>query len=429
MIPNLYTRRNSVLDAYSPSLTAFVLLAGTVAVRAQSVLTVPPSVSATPPALAEFQAAETGLPQAGEQGSPVPLGNLLHWGPVTLHPHLAYSLSHADGLLAQPGDPESTLINSFSPGITFLIGSHWALQYTPTWLWYSNGKFQNTLAHNVALNGWTAYEDWTLGLSQAYRLFTAPVVATGTQTEQESFDTALSASYRVNSKVSVDFGLNQDFQSAQNEFGQSYESYRQWSTLDWVNYQFLPHFNAGLGIGAGYVNVQTGSDMTFEQFQGRVNWVITGKSSFLLHGGLEYRQFLSGGASPLLNPVFGASFVTQLTKKTTFSLNAERVVSASYFVNETSESTSVSVSLGQQISNKLLLSLSGSYGHVDYTSSLPGLAPISSYDYWTFNTRLSYPIVTRGSIAAVYQFSKNDSTDQSLSFTLNQVSLELTYSF
>jgi hypothetical protein len=104
-------------------------------------------------------------------------------------------------------------------------------------------------------------------------------------------------------------------------------------------------------------------------------------------------------------------------------------VSASYFANETSESTSVGASLGQTITKKLLLSLSGSYGHVDYTSSLPGLTPLGGYDYWTFNTRLSYPIISRGSIAAVYQFSKNNSSDPGLSFTLNQVSLELTYSF
>src|SRR5436190_17387765 len=180
MIPNLYTRRSSVLEVYSPSLTAFVLLAGTVAVRAQPVLTAPPPISVTPPALAEFQAAETGLPQGAEQGTTIPLGNLLQWGPVTLHPHFFYSLSHADGLLAAPGDPESTLINQFSAGLTFVIGTHWNLDYSPTWQWYSNNKFQDTFSHNVALHGFTAYEDWTLGLSQTYHSFSAPIVQTGT---------------------------------------------------------------------------------------------------------------------------------------------------------------------------------------------------------------------------------------------------------
>jgi hypothetical protein len=196
-----------------------------------------------------------------------------------------------------------------------------------------------------------------------------------------------------------------------------------------VNYQFLPHFNAGLGIGAGYVNVDTGSDMTFEQFQGRINWVVTGKSSLVLHGGLEYRQFLTGGASSLLNPVFGASFVTQLSQKTSLSINADSAVTASYFVNETSESTSVNASLGQKISTKLLLSLSGSYGHVSYSSSLPGLAPLGGYNFWTFSTRLNYHIISRAGVSAFYQFSKNDSADPGLAFTLNQVGLELTYSF
>jgi len=104
MIPNARPRKSSVLVPYSPPLAAFALLAGTVGLRAQPVLTAPPPVSVTPPALAEFQAAETGLPEQGaEQATTFPLGKLLTWGPVTLHPHFYYSLSHADGLLASPG--------------------------------------------------------------------------------------------------------------------------------------------------------------------------------------------------------------------------------------------------------------------------------------------------------------------------------------
>lgn len=418
-----WPRLSSIVHHLSVSLVLGLLVRG-IDARGQNVLTPPPPVNTTPPALQEFRVTESGETPPEESLGLSSVRLPLQWGPVTLRPHFLYSLSYANGLLASPGDPEATIINQFSPGITFVIGSHWTLDYTPSWQWYSNNKFQDNVGQNVALNGWAAYEDWIFGLSQVYRLFNAPTVQTGSQTEQESFATGLTASYRFNSKVSMDLALNQDFESAQ-----QLESYNQWSTMDYVNYQFWPRFNAGLGLGGGYVNMNTGSDMTFEQFQGRIAWNATGKSSLVLHGGLEYRQFVSGGVSPMLNPVFGLALQTQITKKTSLSLSADQGLSASYFENQVSESTGVSVTLAQKLSGKLALSVSGSYGTVTYTSSATGVAPIGNYDYTYFTTRLTYSITPRARLSATYQFSDNNSTQPGLSFTANQVGLELSYSF
>ena len=425
--PRSLHRALACVSRYSnprPGLLLLGLVAGALSARAQNVLTAPPPVNTTPPALQEFRATESGEAPSGESPGLSMVRLPLQWGPVTLRPHFLYSLSYADGILASPGDPESTIINQFSPGVTFVIGSHWTLDYTPSLQWYSNNKFQNNVGQNVALNGWAAYEDWTLGLSQTYSEFNAPTVQTGSQTEQESFATGLTASYRFNSKVSMDLALSQDFQSAQ-----QLESYNQWSTMDYVNYQFWPRFNAGLGLGGGYVSVNTGSDITFEQLQGRIAWSATDKSSLVIHGGLEYRQFLSGGVSPMLNPVFGLALQTQLAKKTSLSLSADQGLSASYFENQTSESTGVSLTLAQRLSGKLGLTLGGSYGTVTYTSSATGVAPLGNYDYASFTTRLTYAIISRGTISVTYQLSDNVSSAPGLSFTANQVGLELGYSF
>jgi hypothetical protein len=400
------------------------LVASDIAVLAQSVLTPLPSISTTPPALQEFQASESGVLPRVEEATGIPLGTLpFQWGPVNFHPSLSYSMSYADGLLSTPGHPESSIINQFSPGMLFMIGSHWTLDYTPSWQWYANKNFNDTLSHSVALTGWTAYEDWTIGLSQTYARSSSTLVQTGTQTEQESFGTSLSSSYRVNSKVSIDLGLNQDFESAQ-----QFQGYRQWSTMDYLNYQFWPRFNAGLGVGAGYVDVDVGANMAFEQFQGRIGWRATDKTSLQFHGGLEYRQFLSGGANPLLNPVFGLSLQGRLAKKTSLSISADRGVSASYFANQASESTSVSVDLSQGLSAKLSLSLDASFGTVSYASSAAGVATAGGYDYTSFSTRLSYSPIKRGAVSATYQFSHNSSSQPGLSFQSNQVGLEFSYS-
>jgi hypothetical protein len=416
---------NGIMNGFPFGTVLLGLLACGIEARAQNVLTQPPPISTTPPALQEFQASEAGIPQRIEEATGISLGTLPYqWGPVNLHPHLFYSMSYADGLLSSPGQPVSSIIQQFSPGMLFAVGNHWTLDYTPTWQWYSSSKLADNLAHSLALNGWTAYEDWTFGLSQIYNESSAPLVQTGTQTEQESFRTAVNSSYRFNSKVSVDLGLSQDLESAQ-----QFQGYRQWSTMDYVNYQFWPRFDAGLGIGAGYVDVDVGANMAFEQLQGRIAWRATGKSSLTLHGGLEYRQFLSGGVSPLLNPVFGLSFQQQLARKTTLLISADRSLSASYFENQASETTSFSVSLDHNLYGKLNLSLGGSFSTVSYTSSANGIAAADGYDYVSFQARLSYPVTARASVSTSYQFNHTSSSQAGLGFQSNQIGLELSYRY
>ena len=128
----------------------------------------------------------------------------------------------------------------------------------------------------------------------------------------------------MNSKMSLDLAANQDFVSAD-----QFSSYNEWSTMNWLNYQFWPRLNAALGAGGGYDNESASPDMSFEQFQGRVNWRATDKLGFQLHGGVEVRQFLSGGQSPLVNPIFDGTIQYQPFEQTKISVTGSSVVGSS----------------------------------------------------------------------------------------------------
>jgi hypothetical protein len=182
----------------------------------------------------------------------------------------------------------------------------------------------------------------------------------------------------MNSKMSLDLALNQNIVSAD-----QFSSYSEWSTMDWLNYQFWPRLNAAVGVGGGHDNEDASPDMTFEQLQGQVNWRATDKISFQLHGGVEDRQFLSGGAADLINTVFGATVQYQPFEQTKISLTGERVVSASYLQNnQVTESTGISVSLNQRLVKKLSLDLSGGYQTVKYISSNSSVSNRKDdYDY------------------------------------------------
>jgi hypothetical protein len=294
------------------------------------------------------------------------------------------------------------------------------LDYSPLWTVYSNNKFQNTFGQAVKLVGGTAYNDWVFGISQGYTDSSSPSVETATQTRQKTYNTAVNAAYTMNSKMSLELAANQNIVSAD-----QFSSYKEWSTLDWLNYQFWPRLNAAVGVGGGYANEDASPDMTFEQLQGRVNWRATDKISFQLHGGVEDRQFLSGGAGNLINPVFDVSVQYQPFEQTKISLTGERVVSSSYLQNQVTESTGVSASLNQRLLKKLFLDLSGGYQTVKYISSLNTSLSNRKDDYDYLHAQLGYAFLKRGTLAVFYQISRNDSSQPGYSFTSHQVGFSI----
>jgi hypothetical protein len=394
------------------------------ATNAQEALMPRPEYSIAPPAMQQYLTNEMDVFAPPGIAATVPSeASPFQLGPVSFLPHVFYRFLSGDGIPAAGSNHVATTIQEIAPGILLNIGSHWSLDYTPTWRFYSSKQFSDTLDQNVILTGGTTYEDWILGLSQSYISSSTPLVETGTQTDQQAWLTVLKASYRFNSKMTMDLTLNQNF-----VFADNYNSYREWSTLDWLNYQFWPRLDAALGAGFGYVNVDTGSDMSYEQLLARVRWRATDKISFQVHGGMEDRQFLEGGASSLLNPVVGGLIQYQPFEVTKFSITVDRTVAVSYFQNQVTEGTGVIGDLNQRLLKRLYLDLSGGYQIVKYVAS--NASDTERRDnYYTFDVRLSCPFLKRGTAAVFYQYSDDSSTAPGFTFSSSQIGIEVGYRF
>jgi hypothetical protein len=399
--------------------------------KAQDVLAPsPPSPDQTPPALQQanvmdvFAASETPT-----EAQP------FRWKNLTFRPHPFYQFLYADGIQVstnnangiQPSTNQvvNTTIQTISPGALLQIGRNWTLDYSPLFTIYSSKLLSDTFGQSARLAGGGVYNDWILGLIQGYSDTSSPSAETASQVRQQTYTTALNAAYTMNSKLSLDMGVNQNFVSAD-----QFSSYEEWSTLEWLNYQFAPRLNGALGVGGGYDHEASSSnpDMTFEQFQGRVNWRATDKISFQLHGGVEVRQFLSGGVSPLVNPVFDASIQYLPFEHTKLTLTGQRTVSATYLQNLVTETTSVNAGLNQRLLGKLFLDLNGGYQMVKYTSSAASTSDRTD-DLYSFNVRLSRAFLKRGNFAVLYQIGRNKSTLQGYSFTTHQVGFQIGYSY
>jgi len=409
---------------------------------AQDVITSPPPTPATPSAVQEYQGGNPMQVFAPPEEVPSPIP--LQWGPATAHPHVNYQFLYGNGIQSSPGHQQDSIVQTLSPGTTFNIGSHWTLDYTPALTFYSSRSFQDTLNQSVRLGWGSAYgNDWFFTGSQSYASSSDPEVETAAQTDREAYATALSASHQINSKISLDMGLNQNLNYVGN--GGSKTNFvsnlalgdsKAWSTLEWLNYQFWPRFNAGLGVGVGY-NQQEGSpDSLSEQYQGRVNWRATDKISFQLSGGLYDQQYLSGGASSLVTPIFGATIQYQPFDQTELSVGGSRTVNASAFQSEVVENTAITAALNQRLFGKLHLDLSGSYGTTTYAAAAAGSSTSREDDLFSLSARLSCSLFKRGTVSVFYTYTDNSSSQSGFAaagsaygFASSQVGIEIGYRY
>ncbi len=408
--------------------TLFCVLAVARAMQAQQqVLAPPPENSATPPAVQEYETNQVGAPLA----EPIAAGvgtepHWLQWGPLTLHPHPLFRFLYGSGVQSAPGQSQNTAIEQFAPGVLFNIGSHWTLDYTPLFSWYSSSNFQNTIDENVMLNWGTTYQDWTLGFSQSYVANNAPLIQTGMQTKTEDYVTSAKATYQFSSRMSVDLSIVQNF-----SFAEGFTSTRSWSTTDWLNYDTGERWDVGVGLGYEYDDVNPGPNAMDELVQGRVRWRTTDKISFALHGGVEVQQYLESGVGSLVTPVFGMSVQYKPVKTTTLSLTADRTIAPSLFQGQVTESTSVGISLNQQLLTRFHLTAGAVYGTTSYlgTTIIPTAGTGRSDNYYSLNVRLGTAWLDHGTAAVFYQYSYNPSTEPGFSFSSSQVGAEIGYRF
>jgi hypothetical protein len=345
-----------------------------------------------------------------------------------------YQFSYESGLQVLPGQPQNSIVQTISPGVLFNLGTHWSLDYTPTLTYYSNNQLPNSTGQNISLIGGTTYENWIFGLSQQVSLITAPLIQTGGDTESQSYGTALTASYRFNGNMSVDLSATQNLtyvEQVQNiPIPQPLQNTMEWSTMDYLNYQLWTRLTIGIGAGFTYDSESASPDMTSEQLQARINWRVSNKFTLSCHAGLEDLQYLSGGLSSYISPVFGAAISYKPFDSTSLSLSAERGISPSLLLGENTTSTSLNIALRQRFLKKFSFDLSGGYVTDSYEAAAVVAVPVNrSDDIYTFSARLSWAFWQRARASVFYTYSTDTSSQNGFSFSSNQAGVELAYRF
>ncbi len=440
---------NKLQKSFSPRLTKLqtalwcaMALALTLVARThgQSVLVGPPMIPAAPNAAGAGGDTNTGdtnqLDSASGSVSAAGAGgfenrNPFQWGPIILHPRVGYGLTYGTGLQSQPGQTSKSAINTVSAGLGLDLGHHWDLNYSAAAAFYSDRKFKNSVNHDLAIHGHTTYEDWGFNLSQSVAISSDPLVETAQQTDQQSYNTSLGASYQINSSLSAAVTAGQQLHSASG-FTNSVGSSIDWSLSGSLNYEFGPGVSAGLGAGWGYSKVDIGPDNTYEDVSLNFNWAFARKLSLSLNGGAQIRQFIGSGQPSLVSPTFGATLNYHPFLFTTLYLSASRNLGASFFQNQVTENTTINIGLSQRLFKKYQLSASGGYGLSNYQDTSPGgaMGITGRSDTRTFfSASLSRSFLKRGTAALTYSKSENASNSRGYGYNSDQVGLSLSYSY
>jgi hypothetical protein len=379
-----------------------------------------------------------GVP--GAQAAAIPLGpGIPVWGPVKLHPSFAYSLFAGTGIESLPGQQGNIIVQTVAAGLLFDLGSHWRLDYSPTYTIYANPAYRDTLAHSAVLTGGTTYEDWAFSFSQTYLKSDEPLVETGMQTREEAFGTTLSAVYQMSSKLSLNMGAQQLLRETS-----QFNNVDSWTGNAGLNYQFIPQLGMGLELGGGYNAVSPGPSMPFETVEGTLNFRPGPKLMLTLSGGAEDLQFVDPSAPSIVEPIFSAALGYEPFFGTALSLTASRSVSPSFFGNNYEVATRLGGSIRQRLSHKWSLILNGGYTTEPVTTIVPG--PLPQYFFGvppprsflteteaenatSFSARLSYAFVRQGAFTIFYTTTRNSSGQSNFAFSSTQYGFSIGYRY
>jgi len=358
----------------------------------------------------------------GAQKDPAPF----QWGVVEIRPKLSYRIVYGDGIQARPGNQQSSVIQTISPGLVIRVGDRWAIDYALNQTLYSQRDFSDTLDHAFGLkhNGALSLGSWEFQLQQNYAETSELLAETGSQTKQENVTTSLGTAHPISRYLSLTLGASQSLRFA-GVLGKTFE----WTTTDWLNYQQVKEFGAGVGYGAGYVDISKAPNSSFQRVLGRASWQLSPKTGLDFNGGLESRKSSAKGAAGKNDLIYNFSLHNAPFDYTKLSFSAGRTISISLFQNSVSDAKTMSLALNQRLLGKLQFSAQVEQQKTNFAPQGNSVAFARDDDKRSFSLGLSATFRKRGTIGVTYQHSTNKTNLAGFGFTSSQFGLQAAWAY
>src|SRR4029077_21111093 len=197
----------------------------------------------------------------------------------------------------------------------------------------------------------------------------------GAPSRENTYMTTVNATYDLTGKLFLSgqagFAIS-DYATLTSSQGASANIY--------INYVYSPKLVIGLGATGGVnSNDGTTSNETFEQMNARINYIVSGKISLSVSGGLEFRQFGSGDS---IAPVYEIAGTYRPFENTIITIaGSRRTDSSASLAGQDYSETTISLTFSQRLFSRVNVGLGIGYANSDYLSATSGASTARTDNY------------------------------------------------
>jgi hypothetical protein len=351
-------------------------------------------------------------------------------GPLSYGFKLGLSSIYDDNITLSSEHRRGDMQFSLTPSGRVLLGSddsllRLALNYNGAASWFARTPAQRTYEQNTALEGGWSGSRLKTSFRLGYQDTHNGSADAGERVGRRISYAGVTATYTFSEKTSGELGADVTRARFNDLLGSN-----EYRAQQFLNYQFTPKTQFGIGASEGILQPDAGRRQTYEQGLLRIVTQPTAKLGFNLSTGAEMRQFDSG-KDPTVTPVYTANASWQATAQTTLSLEGRRrTFSSAALQHQNYEATNVALTAREMLSTTMDASVSVGAERADYKSADLDVAA-SRKDTFLFNRYgFSWAIRRNCSFETFYEYSRNISKGaESHSFRRNRIGVSLNFSF
>jgi len=332
---------------------------------------------------------------------------LLITGNWSFKPHLSIGDYYDGNIFLKSQNEESDFITRVAPGFTMRLGDTDSMfylvgDYTAGLNYYAEHPNQSTVDNDGRVQAQWSMPKTTIGLTMNVSSDTGQDVDITDRVRQELYFIGLTGHYAYSEKTSWDLSgdyTRDDFNgliSSQQTEGQAF-----------LNYQYSPKTQVGIGAGAGVLIVPATPTQTFEDGNVRATYRATGKITLIAEGGIEFRQY-GDGVGTSLTPVFIIEGAWTPIQGTAVSLDARRSIYASAILNDQDyTATSLDFTITQRITDYVDVSLASGYVNSSYTATATNVSATREDNFYYVRPAVEWKALSWLSVGIFYEYSQD----------------------
>ncbi len=349
-----------------------------------------------------------------------------------IRPLLTTGVTFDDNIFITNSNRKSDFIFNINAGLSLEFGdfrnlkdNYLLLEYLATGFFFNRYTSQNSFDQSASALGQYRFENLAVQAESRYQTLSGAERQVGAFTDRSLFFNALRLNYDYSGKTSLDFEISQ----RTNYYPENLSSYFYETTTGFA-YSIFPKTSLGLEGIFGLSQVQESPDMWYQTINGRLNYVLTGKTVVNATGGVQFNEYVGGGEPPRIISVFSLGAEYSLFTKTRLSLVAYRNLQASSSIaGQDYIATGGEIGITQEFASKFELGVSGGYENDTYVANTLTTDAYRVDNFFFFRPTMSYRFLKYMKASLAYEYRTNYSDLVQDTWYDNKLSLELSAQF